>query len=81
MVAQAADDRLEQAGTKARFTPREAEILLLLSQGLADKQIASILSISLSTLRTHIHRLFTKTGCFSRAGLVAAWLAVQPKRF
>lgn len=59
------------------FTARETEILHLLSEGLADKQIVCALAISFGTLRTHLDRLFTKTGRRSRSGLVAAWLKPQ----
>jgi two-component system nitrate/nitrite response regulator NarL len=54
------------------LTPRETEILELLSHGLSNKEIADKLSITESTVKTHLHSLLTKTGARNRAEL-AAW--------
>jgi DNA-binding NarL/FixJ family response regulator len=42
------------------LSPRENEILLLLARGLLYKEIASQLTISTSTVRQHIHRIYEK---------------------
>ena len=42
------------------LSPRETEILQLLAQGLLYKEIADNLSISTSTVRQHIHRIYDK---------------------
>jgi RNA polymerase sigma factor (sigma-70 family) len=39
---------------------RETEILQLLSKGLLYKEIADQLSISVSTVRQHIHKIYEK---------------------
>lgn len=43
-----------------RLSPRENEILLLLSKGLLYKEIADQLSISTHTVRQHIHKIYEK---------------------
>ena len=45
---------------KYNLTPREKEILGLLSQGNSYKMIAAALSISIDTVRTHIKRIYEK---------------------
>jgi DNA-binding CsgD family transcriptional regulator len=60
-----------------RMTDREAEILELLSFGFEDKEITSVLGMSLGTLRTHISRLFLKTNQRRRSGLVAAYMTLR----
>jgi DNA-binding NarL/FixJ family response regulator len=42
------------------LSPRETEILHLLAQGLLYKEIADNLTISTSTVRQHIHRIYDK---------------------
>jgi DNA-binding NarL/FixJ family response regulator len=44
----------------AALSPRETEILQLLSRGLLYKEIADQLTISTSTVRQHIHRIYEK---------------------
>ena len=52
------------------LTRREAEILTLLAQGLTNPEIAEQLFLSGHTIKTHINRIFTKTG--SRDRMAAA---------
>jgi len=52
------------------LTRREAEILTLLAQGLTNPEIAEQLFLSGHTVKTHINRIFTKTG--SRDRMAAA---------
>jgi RNA polymerase sigma factor (sigma-70 family) len=42
------------------LSKRETEILQLLSKGLLYKEIADQLSISVSTVRQHIHKIYEK---------------------
>jgi DNA-binding NarL/FixJ family response regulator len=55
----------------SNLTPREREILALLADGLANKQIAARLGISKNTVKTHLELLFDKLGVSSRAEAVA----------
>jgi DNA-binding NarL/FixJ family response regulator len=52
------------------LTKREAEILTLLARGLTNPEIAEQLFLSGHTIKTHINRIFTKTG--SRDRMAAA---------
>lgn len=54
-----------------RLTPREAEVLRLLAEGLEPKQVAAQLVISPKTVSTHIDRILPKLGVHSRAQAVA----------
>jgi DNA-binding NarL/FixJ family response regulator len=49
------------------LTPRQAEILALVAAGLADKEIAVRLNVSVPTVRTHLRRLFRDRGYHNRA--------------
>jgi DNA-binding NarL/FixJ family response regulator len=51
------------------LTPREEQILPLLREGLANKQIASRLSISNATVKNHVHNVLLKLGASSRRDL------------
>lgn len=55
------------------LTRREAEILGLIARGLTNSEIASTLFLSHNTVKTHINRVFTKTG--SRDRIAAAHYA------
>lgn len=52
------------------LTARESQILGLLEQGLTNQQIASRLSVTLHTVKNHVHSLLTKLGVGSRAEAV-----------
>jgi DNA-binding NarL/FixJ family response regulator len=54
-----------------RLSPREREILTLLTEGKTQKQIAATLVISPKTVATHIQHLLGKLGVNSRAQAVA----------
>jgi pimeloyl-ACP methyl ester carboxylesterase/DNA-binding CsgD family transcriptional regulator len=51
----------------AALSAREREILSLLTEGLANAQIAERLSISEKTVRNHVSNLFDKLGVWTRA--------------
>lgn len=52
------------------LTPREREVLDLLADGYAYKQVADVLCISLDTVRSHIRHLYEKLHVQSRAQAV-----------
>jgi DNA-binding NarL/FixJ family response regulator len=52
------------------LTPREAEVLKLIAAGLTNSEIADKLVLSSATVKTHINRIFYKTGARDRAQAV-----------
>jgi DNA-binding NarL/FixJ family response regulator len=52
------------------LTAREAEVLVLLAAGLSNGEIAKRLYLSNATVKTHINRIFAKTGARDRAQAV-----------
>lgn len=51
----------------ARLSPREREVLGLISEGFANAEIAARLGISDKTVRNHVSNLFDKLGVWTRA--------------
>jgi DNA-binding NarL/FixJ family response regulator len=54
------------------LTPREAEVLALLAQGMANKQIAVALAISEHTVKFHVSSIYAKLGVGNRTEAVRA---------
>ncbi len=52
-------------------TAREAEVLGLVADGLANKEIAARLFLSVRTVEKHVESILRKTGCTSRTQLAA----------
>ena len=52
------------------LTPREVEVLKLIAAGLSNNEIADQLVLSNATVKTHINRIFYKTGARDRAQAV-----------
>lgn len=63
--------RSRGVATNGRLTTREREILLLLADGRSAPQIAGVLYLSVSTVKTHLHRLYEKLAVTDRAAAVA----------
>jgi DNA-binding NarL/FixJ family response regulator len=57
-IAPSGDDEL---------TPREAEVLRLIAAGQSNREIARALFVSEATVKTHVNRIFAKTGSRDRA--------------
>ncbi|HTB54255.1 MAG TPA: response regulator transcription factor [Trebonia sp.] len=49
------------------LTPREAEVLRLIAAGQSNREIARTLFVSEATVKTHVNRIFAKTGSRDRA--------------
>lgn len=67
-------------GDEARYpdwaellSPREREVMELVAIGSPNKRIATRLSISLATVKDHVHNILVKSGLSNRSALIAAW--------
>lgn len=49
------------------LTPRELDVLRAISRGGSNKEVAKALTLSPSTVRTHVENTFRKLGCSTRA--------------
>lgn len=74
-VAGERDDLAGQLREPVELTAREREVLGCLAEGMANKQIAGALGISVRTVTVHVSNLLRKTGAVSRTE--AALWAVQ----
>jgi DNA-binding CsgD family transcriptional regulator/PAS domain-containing protein len=76
------EDELEPASDLLRrlykLTEAEAEIALHMVRGADPMQVADELSVSLATVRTHLHHVFDKTRTHRQAELVRLLLALCP---
>jgi DNA-binding NarL/FixJ family response regulator len=52
------------------LTPREAEVLALIAEGLTNTEIAERLVVSAATVKTHVNHIFAKAGVRDRAQAV-----------
>jgi DNA-binding NarL/FixJ family response regulator len=53
-------DAHQPSATTDHLTPREREVLVLIEQGLSNKQIAQRLGIEVRTVKNHVHNLLEK---------------------
>ena len=64
---------LRQATESLPLTDRESEIVMLIGEGLSNREVAERLTLSVRTVESHIYRAMLKTGTASRdelAGLM-----------
>ncbi len=69
LVAAAPDDSVARL---ASLTPQQVRVLMMLSEGLLNKQIAYELSVSEATVKAHVSAILTKLGVESRTQAVIA---------
>ena len=62
------------AGAEGRATPRETDVLYWITEGKLNREIATILGISLYTVQRHVAQLLRKTGAENRHALTVARL-------
>lgn len=63
--------RLERGSDAWGLTGRQVEVLALVAQGLCNKEIAARLLCADNTVEAHLSAIFRKSGCDSRAALIA----------
>lgn len=61
------ENKTEKHPSFATLSPREREVLSLVTEGFGNAQIASKLSISEKTVRNHVSNIFDKLGVWSRS--------------
>lgn len=66
--------RADLIEARSPLTRRQAEVALLIAEGLSDQDIADCLEISVHTARRHAGSILTKLGLSSRAGIAVALL-------
>lgn len=66
---------VEELAERHALSPRECEVAVLAMEGLDTREIADELCISLSTVKNHLHALYSKTGTSSRSELVSLLLS------
>ena len=60
------------AGMAGRLTPRERQILRFVADGLSNRAIAELLTITVATVKNHVHNIFEKLEVSTRAE-ASAW--------
>jgi DNA-binding CsgD family transcriptional regulator len=63
-------DQAARLRSRLGFTTREMEVLALIAQGCANKQIAGRLSVSEDTVKKHVQNMVRKANVSNRTGLV-----------
>ena len=69
--AQISNAELEKLATSAQISAREQEVLTLLSAGCSNRKIADELSVSESTVKTHLSNIYCKLNANSRFQAIA----------
>lgn len=54
------------------LTVRERDVLCLVNEGKRDREIARVLGVSVTTVRSHLKSVFQKSGTSSRSALIAS---------
>ena len=63
------DERCSALADQFGLTERETEVLRLLARNKRPREISDVLVVSVATVRSHVHAIYTKTGVHSAAEL------------
>jgi DNA-binding NarL/FixJ family response regulator len=71
-----------QDGSEGKLSAREMEVLLLVSRGLSNRQVASCLTLSEGTIKRHLANIYSKMEVHSRGeaarkALQEDWITIQ----
>ena len=81
-LAQAADvETAELMARMATLTPQQVRVLMMLSEGLLNKQIAYQLGVSEATVKAHVSAILQKLGVESRTQAVIAAAKIESGQF
>ena len=81
-LSQAADlETAELMGRMATLTPQQVRVLMMLSEGLLNKQIAYELGVSEATIKAHVSAILQKLGVESRTQAVIAAAKIEAGQF
>lgn len=65
---------LSSSGVRGLLTPREAEVMDLVAEGLSNGEVAAHLGVTEKTVKNHLNRLFAKLGATTRSQAIVRWL-------
>jgi DNA-binding NarL/FixJ family response regulator len=65
-VAETPDDAIKVLSARFNLTPRQLEILVLVSKGCTNKEIARLLELSPETVKSHLRDIFLRFGVNNR---------------
>jgi DNA-binding CsgD family transcriptional regulator len=71
---------LRQASAPLPLTDREGEVVMLIGEGLSNREVAERLTVSVRTVESHIYRAMSKTGMTSRDELATLLSRHRPGR-
>jgi DNA-binding NarL/FixJ family response regulator len=79
------DTAAQDSGSNPVMTRRESDVLKLIGQGLSNKEIARDLSLSVATVKHHVHNILDKLNLARRAQAMrrvrdAPWIATVSER-
>jgi DNA-binding NarL/FixJ family response regulator len=60
------------------LSPREKEVMDLVADGLANREIAALLFLSEKTVKNHVNSMFAKLGVTTRSQAIVRWLQGGP---
>lgn len=71
------DTTWRQLAARARMTPRQLDVARLMCRGLANKQVALWLGLSINTIGMHQRLLFRRLNVHDRVGLVVRFVLAE----
>jgi len=77
LSAKSDDDSAAMLARLASLTPQQVRVLMMLSEGLLNKQIAYELSVSEATIKAHVSAILQKLGVESRTQAVIAAAKIE----